>query len=159
MFKLEETADRNSKSLSWPGARAFVVLLGLSVAGCAQTTYATITGIVTDSTGAVISKATVTATNQETRTPSTTASNAAGAYTVPRLGEGTYTLKVEAAGFREYMVQNIRLVSREVRRVDVALEAGNTTAASEASAGGVALIQTEARSVLGPIGLKANRSH
>ncbi len=120
-----------------------VVLIALAGIGYAQTTYATITGTVTDPSGAVIPNVTISATNLERNAVSTAKSNGNGDYTLPQLVEGTYTLKVEAAGFKDQIVQDIRLVTREVRRVDVRLEVGPTASTIEVSGGGIALIETE----------------
>ncbi|MGE5646577.1 MAG: carboxypeptidase-like regulatory domain-containing protein [Acidobacteriota bacterium] len=76
----------------------------------------------TDASGAAVPKATLTATNVATGVSSTTTSNAAGAYTISQLGEGVYTLKAEASGFREFVVQNLKLASGAVRRLDVLLQ-------------------------------------
>ncbi len=108
----------------------------------AQTTFATITGTVTDSTGAVVPNATITATNVATGVQYSTKSNEAGIYTVPQLKEGTYTLKAQAAGFKEFLAQDIGLVARDVRRVDVTLEVGAVETAIEVTAGNT-LIETE----------------
>lgn len=107
-----------------------------------QTIFATITGTVTDPTGAVVPNVSVTATNVLTGVKSATKSNEAGIYTVPQLNQGTYSVKAEAAGFKEFVVQNVALVSRDVRRVDIKLEVGAVETAVEVSAGAT-LIETE----------------
>ena len=95
----------------------------------AQTTYATITGTVTDSTGAVIKGATVVATNVETSIETKTTTNDEGVYTVPQLREGPYTLSVTAPGLREFLATNIVLVTRDIRRIDATLQVGGVEAA------------------------------
>ena len=61
-----------------------IVLLGLSQASAvAQTTYATITGTVTDSSGGVINGATVVATNLDTAVETKTTTNSDGVYPSP----------------------------------------------------------------------------
>lgn len=112
-----------------------VVLLALSGVSYAQTTYATITGTVTDPSGAVVAKATLTATNLATGIASTTTSNAAGAYTIAQLNEGTYRLRAEASGFKEFVVQDVKLVSGAVRRVDVLLQLSAAATTIEVSTG------------------------
>jgi hypothetical protein len=108
----------------------------------AQTTSATITGTVTDPTGAVVSNATVTATNVATGIVTAAKSNEAGAYTIAQLKEGTYTVRAETAGFKSFVVENVGLVARDVRRVDVKLEVGDVATQVEV-AGGATLIETE----------------
>src|SRR4051794_31226094 len=66
-----------------------------------------ITGVVTDSTGASIPKAKVTATEIGTGFERSILSDDAGHYTVPNLRPTEYNLSVEAAGFRRYVRNNI----------------------------------------------------
>ena len=77
-----------------------VIALLCASAAPAQTTFATITGTVVDSSGAVVPHVNVTATNVETNIKSEAVSNDAGVYTISQLKEGTYTLRAEAAGLR-----------------------------------------------------------
>jgi hypothetical protein len=74
-----------------------VLFLGLlaPVSAGAQTGAASLTGIVTDETGAAIPGATVTATNQATNVEYTAISTDAGSYTITSLTVGTYVLKAE----------------------------------------------------------------
>ena len=66
-----------------------LVLLTLNPAALtAQTTYATITGTVTDSSGGVIKGAAVVATNLDTSVTTKTTTNNDGVYTVPNCGKG-----------------------------------------------------------------------
>jgi hypothetical protein len=95
-----------------------------------------------DSTGAVIPNAAVTATNVQTNIQTAAASNEAGNYTIAQLREGTYTVRATAAGFRELVVQNVVLASRDMRRVDMRLEVGTVETAVEVRAGAT-LIETE----------------
>ena len=82
----------------------------------AQTTFATITGTITDATGAVASNITVTATHEATNTQTATQSNESGVFTLAQLKEGAYTVRRRGAGFKEYVAQNITLVARDYRR-------------------------------------------
>ena len=107
-----------------------------------QTTFAAITGTVTDPTGAVAPGITVTATNVATNIQTSTTANEAGVYTLPQLKEGEYTLRARGAGFKEFLAQNIGLVSRDYRRVDIRLEVGAVETVVEVSAGAT-LIETE----------------
>ena len=72
-----------------PLATLSLVLFSLfPTAVAAQTTFATITGSVTDSSGAVVRGAAVTATNVETSVVTKTTTNEDGVYTVSQLREG-----------------------------------------------------------------------
>jgi hypothetical protein len=119
-----------------------IFLFVLAVPAAAQTTFATITGAITDSTGAAIPGATVVAVHKQSNYRFTAQSNEVGNYTVAQLREGEYTMRVQAAGFKEYVVQQLQLVSLDVRRIDVQLEVGSVETRVEVNAGGT-LIETE----------------
>lgn len=121
---------------------AAVLLAVLSGHANSQSTFASITGTVQDATGAVVPNAIVTATNLATNVTISTKSNEAGTYTIAQLIEGTYTVRAESTGFRPYVVGNVRLTARDVRRVDVRLEVGTVETAVEVE-GGATLIETE----------------
>jgi len=111
---------------------AFVLVLFLAFTArpaSAQTTYATITGTVTDGSGAVIPGATVVATNVETGVTTSTTTNHEGVYAVPQLREGPYLLSIKAQGLREFIETNILLVARDIRRIDARLEVGTVETA------------------------------
>ena len=110
-----------------------LILLTTPGTSSGQTTYASITGTVTDSTGAVIRGATVVATNVETSVATKTTTNDDGVYTVPQLREGPYTLSIAAPGLREVLATNIVLVTRDIRRIDATLQVGGLEAAVQVS--------------------------
>ncbi|HYI97209.1 MAG TPA: carboxypeptidase-like regulatory domain-containing protein, partial [Bryobacteraceae bacterium] len=108
----------------------------------AQTTFASITGTITDASGAIIPGAPVIAVHAESNYKYTAQSNAAGAYTLGQLREGVYTLTVQAPGFKQFVASDVRLVSMDVRRLDVQLEVGAVDSRVEVTAGAT-LIETE----------------
>ncbi|MCW5978722.1 MAG: carboxypeptidase regulatory-like domain-containing protein [Bryobacteraceae bacterium] len=108
----------------------------------AQTTFATITGTVNDATGAVIPGVTVIARHLATGFETTTQSNDAGIYTLAQLREGEYAVTARGAGFKEHVTQNIVLVARDYRRVDITLEVGAVETRVEVTAA-ASLIETE----------------
>jgi hypothetical protein len=113
-----------------------LILVALTPAAIgAQTTFATITGTVTDSSGAVIRGAAVTATNVETSVSTKTTTNDDGVYTVGQLREGPYLLSITAPGFREFIATDVVLVTRDLRRIDAVLQAGAFEAAVKVTAG------------------------
>jgi len=118
------------------------VLLMASSISHGQTTFATITGTVADSSGAVIANAKVTATHWETNIRTAASSNEVGSYTVAQLKEGTYSVRVQAAGFKEFVVERVVITARDLRRVDAILEVGSVETAVTVS-GGATLIETE----------------
>ena len=121
---------------------ALLLLLAASPAR-AQATFATITGVVTDSTSARIAGVEVAARQVETNYRYTVKSNETGAYNLPELREGHYVLTARAQGFKEYSASDITLAARDVRRIDIQLEVGDVSSTIEVSAGGGSLIETE----------------
>ena len=72
----------------------------LSVSSLAQTFRGSINGTVTDTSGAVVSAAKVTATDTATAVVRDTVSSGAGEFLFSDLPQSTYTVKVQAAGFQ-----------------------------------------------------------
>lgn len=120
-----------------------VFLLSVLTPGVsAQTIFASITGSVFDSTGAVVPDATITALNVATGIETVTRSNAEGVYTISQLRDGNYTLTASRAGFKEFRVQNISLLARDLRRIDVTMDIGAAQTIVDVF-GGATLIETE----------------
>src|SRR5688500_14542632 len=67
----------------------------------AQSTFATLTGVVTDQGGGVLPGATVTATNTTTGVVRTVVAGGAGEYQVPNLDAGSYLVQVQLSGFAD----------------------------------------------------------
>ncbi len=111
-------------------------------AALAQSTRATITGVVTDPDGAAVPKVAIEAVHTRTGYRFTAATNEVGLYTLPQLPEGEYTLSAKAAGFQEAVVRDIILAARDIRRVDLKLSIATLQAAIEVTAGAT-LIETE----------------
>ncbi|HUQ95421.1 MAG TPA: TonB-dependent receptor, partial [Bryobacteraceae bacterium] len=100
-------------------------LLSLASAGFAQSNTATLLGAVTDPTGAVIPGASVHITNAGTQVSRTTRSGSDGAYEVPLLPVGEYTIAVEAGGFKRAERSGIVLEAGNRIKIDVALQIGD----------------------------------
>jgi hypothetical protein len=100
----------------------------LAAPGRAQTAgTATIVGTVTDTTGAVVPNAKVTARNVGTSFVYESLTTAQGDYFLPNLNSGSYELRVEAAGFKSVLRSGIVLRINESPRIDIRLEVGNVT--------------------------------
>ncbi len=108
----------------------------------AQTTFGSISGTVTDPAGALIPRASVTATHEATGYRYETTSNEAGYYTIAQLREGRYTVRVTAPGFQEFVARDVELVARDQRRLDIQLQVGRVEVTVEVSAGAT-LIEAE----------------
>src|SRR5579871_2703472 len=106
--------------------RALCISL-LAFAAFAQSERGTITGVVHDSSGAIVPGATVTIINQSTNVNLTAATNEAGEYTMPSLPPGTYTVKVNKSGFRTSEETGLMLDASQTVRADFALEVGAAT--------------------------------
>ena len=89
----------------------------------AQTT-GSLLGAVSDPAGAVVSAATVQATNTDTGFTTSTTVSTKGAYSIPSLPVGHYTLKVTAHGFRTFVQSGILVPVAQNIRVDVKLRVG-----------------------------------
>lgn len=112
------------------------LLFCLSVVGSAQVHTASLTGLVTDPAGAVVSAARVKARNKATNVEWETMTDASGYYTFASLPIGTYTITVEAQGFKKSLRDNVILEVAQKARIDFALEVGAVaeTVVVEASA-------------------------
>jgi Carboxypeptidase regulatory-like domain/TonB dependent receptor len=113
-----------------------------SMAAYGQDVRGTVTGTITDPSGAPVAGAVVTVTNAATNTSATTRTTESGNYVSPFLAPGSYVVTVEHPGFKKFVRQDLVLESLDVARVDVRLEIGATsdsvTVSSETSA-----LQTE----------------
>jgi hypothetical protein len=119
----------------------FLLSLWTTVA-VAQTTFATITGLAADPTGAAVPGVKVVVTNAATGVQTSALTNDDGAFTIAQLREGAYTLRAGKPGFKEFVVQDITLLGRDYRRIDISLQVGAVETSVEVK-GGTALIETE----------------
>lgn len=101
-------------------------LLALVAAAFAQTDTASLSGRVTDPTGAVVVAAEVSVTNAATGTTLRTITNDAGLYNFSALPPGTYTLSVRAQGFQQMKQQGLELHVQDRLGRDVQLVVGSS---------------------------------
>lgn len=106
-----------------PG-RIGVCLVVLSVAAFAQSERGTITGVIHDSSGAVVPGAKITVTNQATKVSLHSTSNGAGEYAALELQAGIYNVRVDKEGFRSFEVNGVVLNAAQTVRTDATLEVG-----------------------------------
>jgi hypothetical protein len=90
----------------------------------AQVDTASLTGLVTDSTGAVVPGARVVATNKSTNLASETVTTEDGYYTITNLRPGLYTIDVEKDGFKRESKTEVKLSVDQRARLDFALSVG-----------------------------------
>jgi carboxypeptidase family protein len=105
---------------------AAALLLSVLSAVAADVT-ATISGTVTDSTGAVLSKATVNLTNTGTNVSRAVMTGNDGSYLFNLVPIGTYRVSVEQAGFRKYIRDGIVLNVNQNAKLDIVLHVGSTS--------------------------------
>src|SRR5581483_10882540 len=108
---------------------ALAVLFGLwmSLPAHAQVTGATISGTVTDPSGAAVPNAMVAAKNTGTGVTTSATTNADGFYTIPNLQPGTYDVTTTASGFSVRVDHNITLDVGAKQSLPIALQVGQTT--------------------------------
>jgi Carboxypeptidase regulatory-like domain/TonB-dependent Receptor Plug Domain len=111
--------------------RIFVVfvmslMLALSVSVMAQTSKGIITGVVTDSTGAVVSGASVTATSQDTGEKRTVLSGPTGSFRIEAINPGNYNVVFSKSGFKTLTTQQVVVQASIQTPVDGRLEIGST---------------------------------
>jgi len=104
-----------------------IFLLCMPVCLHGQAVNGTLLGTVTDNTGASLANAKVTVTEVGTGAIHESVTNESGNYTFPDLQPGTYSITVEAKGFKKETHQNIDLLSNSSTRVDISTEPGSVS--------------------------------
>jgi hypothetical protein len=109
----------------------------------AQGLFGTISGIVTDPSGAVVSGATVKVTNTGTNVTVTLTTNGAGVYNASSLNPGTYRVEAGAKGFKTAVANNIVLDVSASPKVDLTLAVGQGSETVEVTAANTPILQTQ----------------
>lgn len=113
-----------------------------TVAASAQTITGSITGTVSDPSGAVIANAKVAALNTATNVQFATTTSQSGVYNIVFLPVGEYNLAVENTGFKKSVIGPFKLEVNQIARLDVSLQVGESTQTVEVTS--VApILQTE----------------
>jgi hypothetical protein len=92
-----------------------------------QSTTGSLTGVITDPQGAIVSGATVVLTNSETRVETRTTSNDQGEFVFPSVAPGRYSLGVEATNFKKALATDLKIDVGVTSRTTVVLEVGSVT--------------------------------
>ena len=122
-----------SKILNTKAAVGFLtfMVLGLNfwlpATAHAQVAGATLSGTVTDQSGAVIPQASISVKNIDTGITRTSATSAAGFYSVPNLLPGTYEVRTSAQGFSSVVKTGLTLTVGEQQELDFTLQVGQTS--------------------------------
>jgi hypothetical protein len=111
--------------------------------GFAQTSTATLGGLVQDANGAVIPGATITVTNVSTTLKRSASTNKDGNFAIPLLPPGTYTLRAEHEGFKIVQVEGVVLNIGDQKALQIQLNAGDLNETVQIT-GDTALIEESA---------------
>ena len=125
---------------------ALCCLAGADAFAQGGSTKTSLSGTVTDSAGGVIPGASVVVTNNETNIASSTVTNGEGAFNVPALDPGTYTVTISLEGFKTSVIKDQRLVAASPTSVKVTIEVGNLSETLTVKAGSE-LVQTQSGAV------------
>jgi hypothetical protein len=106
-------------------------------------TAGSISGVITDPSGAFVQGAQVTATNQSTNASRVVETNSSGYYSIPNLAPGPYTVKVEKQGFQTVSFQNTPLTVAQALVLNAKFVVGTIQQSIEVNGDSVAPIETE----------------
>jgi len=121
---------------------ALLLLAALAASVVWTQTQGQITGVVSDSSGAVVAGAAITVTNPQTNFTRQVQTNSAGNYVFPTLLPGFYSVRVEMPGFQSEVRNQIELQIDQVARIDFQLKVGAVTESLEVTEGSL-LLNTE----------------
>jgi len=119
-----------------------ILTAGLAILPGFGQTFGEITGVITDSSAAVLVGTTVTVTSLETGLARTVSTNTAGNYLFPTLLPGNYSIKAEMQGFQTEVRNGIELQVQQTARIDFQLKVGSRAETVEVT-GGAPLLTTE----------------
>ena len=108
-------------------SKLFLSILLACAVSMAQESRATLTGTVTDPSGAAVPGATVIARHVATNAETKTTTNETGLYVLPFLNTGDYTVTATQTGFKTGIKQEVQLSISDRRQLDFQLEVGGTS--------------------------------
>ena len=111
---------------------ALVCALYFSIV-CWASITGSISGVVTDKSGAVVSGAKVVATNTQTGVQTEATTEGKGFFSLPALPVGTYNVEITAAGFKSFTTTGLKVDANSALRADASLEVGATSERVEVS--------------------------
>lgn len=125
---------------------ALLLILSTNLPAHGQSTYGSISGVVTDPSGAAIAGADVTVTNVSTSEKRTQQSGANGLFTFVNLFPGAYRVDIEKQGFKHFARPSIAVEVQQDTHIDAALTVGEVTETVEVTSE-TPLLQTETSSL------------
>jgi hypothetical protein len=114
--------------------RLALLLATLAAALRSQSNLATLTGVVTDPSGAAVAGAQIAVTSAATGLVTRAVTNSEGNYLVPNLPPATYSVDVQASGFKRQTVKNLVLDAAMRARQDIRVELGDVQQTVEVEA-------------------------
>jgi len=121
-----------------------VALFSFSLTAAAQTSRGTVSGVVTDPTGAVVSGANITLTSATTGQTRTATTNEEGIYRFEAVDLGTYSVSIAATGFGAVTKTNIIVNANQTSTIDAQVTPGGQEVTIDVIADAGAALQTEA---------------
>jgi Carboxypeptidase regulatory-like domain/TonB dependent receptor/TonB-dependent Receptor Plug Domain len=112
---------------------ALVCSLWLTATAHAQVAGATLSGTVTDSSGAILPQAAVSVRNVSTDITRNTTTSSSGLYSIPNLLPGTYDVKASAQGFSTHVATGVVLTVGAQQVLDITLQVGQISQTVEVS--------------------------
>ena len=107
------------------GVLGLAIALVFSAVAFAQgSTKTSLSGLVSDATGGALPGATVEVKNNRTNVVTNVVTNSAGAFDVPAIDAGFYTISISLQGFKTAVLKDVELLSGTPRSVNVSLEIG-----------------------------------
>ena len=110
-----------------------LLLMGLPVLCLGQLNRSSLSGIISDTSGAVIVGAKVVLVEEKTQARHETTTDQTGSYTFPGLPLGQYSLTVTQSSFKTFVRSGIELNAGDNKRIDLSLEVGEVTQQVEVS--------------------------
>jgi len=132
---LKDRTERKALQALFSLLAVGAIIFSLSLAGMAQELAATLTGTVTDASGAVVANATVSVHNDDTGVDERQVPTSnTGSFNITNLPAGRYTVTVKNSGFQTYLAKGVILNVAEKHTLDVQLATGKAAETIEVTA-------------------------
>ena len=118
----------------WRTVAMVILAIGFAAGMLHGQGYGTISGTVTDASGAIVTGASVSATQVQTGAVTTTTTSREGRFVFPTLLPSGYTLEVSAVGFERYSDHGVVLEADQALTINIALKVGSQTQTVSVSA-------------------------
>ncbi len=143
------------RSCAWRLLMVAVMLVAASTLVFAQGggTTASLSGVVTDSSGAVLPGADIEVKNNATGALYPAVTDGEGRFTIPALNPGTYTVKVSLMGFKTFVAPDVQVLTATPASVRASLELGELTETVVVT-GAAEIVQTQTASVQTTVAIK-----